>query len=174
MVLTIFFNSIFIPAVAIVLMWRLEFIKSLDMQERQERIGPLIVVSISYLWLFLNIKNYYMIPIPFSRFVLGALIAIFLAFFVNNFSKISLHGVGVGGMLMGALSLFARHGKGMVNWEFGNSVLQVHNIVIIAVLLVLSGVVLSSRLYLKAHHLQDILGGVLVGIVGQLIAFILF
>ena len=174
LVLIIFFTSVLIPVIAILLMMGVGFIKSLEMKDKQERIGPLIVVAISYLWLFLNIRTHNMIPIPFARFVLGALIAIFLAFFINNFSKISLHGIGVGGMLVGTVVLIMNYGKGFVSWSLGNTVFQVHNIVILIFLLLMSGAILSSRLHLKAHRMQDVLGGVLVGAFGQMFAFLIF
>ena len=174
LVLIIFFTSVLIPVIAILLMMGVGFIKSLEMKDKQERIGPLIVVAISYLWLFLNIRTHNMIPIPFARFVLGALTAIFIAFFINNFSKISLHGVGIGGLLTGTFYLTLNHGKGYVVGMIGENALQLHNIMILVILLLFSGAVLTSRLHLKAHRMQDLIGGVLVGVFGQIVAFILF
>ena len=172
--LIVFFTSVLIPLFSMLLMKGVGFIQSFEMKDRQERIGPLMVVTISYLWLFLNIKTHNMIPIPFARFVLGALVSLFLTFFINNFTKISLHGVGVGGFLMGLFSLITQHSNGYVAWELGEKVLEMQSLVLAMILLVISGAVLTSRLYLKAHVLQDIYGGVLVGIAGQMIAYLVF
>lgn len=100
LILIIFFTSVLIPFIAILLMLGVGFIQSLEMKDSKERIGPLIVTAISYLWLYLNVRTHNAIPIPYANFILGALIALFIAFFINNFSKISLHGVGMGGLLM--------------------------------------------------------------------------
>ena len=172
--LIIFFTSVLIPIIAILLMMGVGFIKSLEMKERTERIGPLIVVAISYLWLYLNIRTHSAVPIPYANFVLGALIALFLAFFLNNFSKISLHGVGVGGLLMAALHLIIEYGDRYILLDLFGSSVQIHNIVILLIVLVLGGAVLSSRLFLRAHNFQDVAGGFSVGVLGQLIAVLFF
>ncbi len=169
-ILVIFFTSVVIPAISILLMYGIGFISSLHLKERTERIGPMIAAAISYLWLYLNIRTHSAIPISFSQFVLGALISIFIAFFINNFSKISLHAIGMGGFLAGVIILIFIHGKNHI--AFKN--VLIHNTFIIALLTILTGAVLSSRLYLKAHTNKDVIGGLLVGIVGQLIAIRFF
>lgn len=169
-VLVIFFTSVLIPGIAILLMLGIGFISSLKLEDKKERIGPLIVTAISYLWLYLNIRTHNAIPVSFATFVLGALISIFVAFFINNFHKISLHALGMGGLLTGILVLIFKHGR-----EF-TSIGQflIHNIFFIAFIIILTGTVLSSRLYLKAHTNQDVFGGLLVGILGQIIAMRFF
>ena len=169
-VLVILFTSVVIPGIAILLMLGTGFISSLQMKERTERIGPLIVTAICYLWLYLNIRTHNAIPIDFGRFVLGALIALFVAFFINNFSKISLHATGMGGLFAGAIYLLASHGESHL--YIGQVV--VNNILTIALLCILTGAVLTARLYLKAHNNIDVIGGLLVGILGQIIAIRFF
>jgi len=169
-ILITFFTAVMIPGISILLMLGTGFISSLQLHNRTERIGPLIVTSISYLWLYLNIRTHNAIPISFSLFVLGALISLFLAFFINNFSKISLHAVGMGGFLFGSLYLILHHGRSFSS--IGD--VFVNNIFLIVIILILTGAVLTSRLYLKAHTYQDVLGGLLVGIAGQLIALRFF
>lgn len=169
-VLIIFFTSVLIPGVAILLMYGTGFISSLQMKEKSERIGPLIVTAIAYLWLYLNIRTHNAIPISYALFVLGALISIFIAFFINNFSKISLHGVGMGGFLAGIIYLLFRHGESYVIFKG----IMFNNILFLSLVIILSGAVLSSRLYLKAHTNQDVIGGLIVGMAGQIIALRFF
>ncbi|MBT8229221.1 MAG: hypothetical protein KJO50_03110 [Bacteroidia bacterium] len=169
-VLIVFFTSVLIPGISILLMYGTGFISSLHMKERTERIGPLIVTAIAYLWLYLNIRTHNAIPISFALFVLGALISIFFAFFINNFSKISLHGVGMGGFLSGVIYLLFKHGESYVSIKG----VMMNNILFLSLLIILTGAVLSSRLYLKAHTNQDVIGGLIVGMAGQIIALRFF
>ena len=94
-----FLSTFFIPAFSVFMMRALGLISSIEMEDRMERIGPLISTGIFYLAFF-----YYMyispdIPIEFKIFLLGAVIGLFIAFFITLFSKISLHAVGMGGLL---------------------------------------------------------------------------
>ena len=102
-VISTFLLSAFFPLVAIFMMKSLGLISSFKMEDRMERIGPLVATSIFYLWLFLNIKDNPGIPGAFSFFVLGSTIALFLSFFLNIFQKISLHAVGMGGLIAGLI-----------------------------------------------------------------------
>ena len=169
-ILIVFFTSVLIPGISFLLMFGTGFISSLQMKKRTERIGPLIVTAISYLWLYLNIRTHNAIPISFAQFVLGALISIFLAFFINNFSKISLHGVGMGGFFTGITYLLFKHGESYINIKG----IMINNIFFLAMVIILSGAVLSSRLFLKAHTNQDVFGGFIVGMAGQILAIRFF
>lgn len=168
--LIILFTAVVIPGISILLMRGIGLIGSLQMHDKKERIGPLIVTAVSYLWLYLNIRTHNAIPMPFSQFVLGCLIAIFIAFFINNFHKISLHAIGMGGMIMITAYLIETFGHGYVYM----SNIVINNIFILAMIIILCGAVLSSRLYLKAHSIQDVVGGLLVGIFSQIIAIRFF
>lgn len=152
----------------------IDLIDSIEMPNKTDRIGPLIVTSVSYLWLYLNIRTHNAIPISYANFVLGALIAVFLAFFINNFSKISLHGVGIGGLIAASFFLMVRHGSALVDFQIFNYSVSIDSIFLLAIITVLSGLVLGSRVFLGAHRMIDITGGVLAGIVGQLIANVFY
>ena len=168
--LIILFTAVVIPGISILLMRGVGFVDSLRMTSRTERIGPLIVTAVSYLWLYLNIRTHNAIPLPFSQFVLGSLIAIFFAFFINNFNKISLHAVGMGGLLFITAYIIESFGHG---YSVISNVV-INNIFILAMVIILSGAVLSSRLYLKAHTNIDVIGGLIVGLFGQILAIRFF
>lgn len=167
--------SVFFPLVAIAMMKQLDMIDSFQMETRKERIGPLIATGIFYLWLYLNIKDNTGVSEAFSFFVLGTVIALFTAFFINNFSKISLHAVGMGGLVTGIFLIRQYFTYDAANFSLGSlGVFSVHiNVILLAVIL-LCGLVASSRLLLKAHKSQDITGGLIVGVIAQLIAFTIF
>jgi membrane-associated phospholipid phosphatase len=167
----IFLLSVFFPILSISLMKSLGFISSFKMVEKSDRIGPLICTAIFYLWLYINIYSNPAIPTPFSIFVLGSVISLFIAFFVNNFSKISLHSIGMGGALVGALLIKFNYSYDHFSINLaslGTYILSVDLFIIVVILAV--GLVTSSRLYLKRHKPADVYGGLVVGIFSQVIA----
>src|SRR5690606_6624023 len=89
--ISLFFTTFFLPAVATIMMWRVGLIQSIFMRSRQERIGPLIVTGVFYVWAFRNMISNPDIPLPVSIFTLGTCIVLGLCFLINLFSKISLH-----------------------------------------------------------------------------------
>lgn len=170
-----FLLATFFPLISISMMRALGLIKNFKMEDRRERIGPLIVTAIFYLWLFLNVKDNPGIPDAFSFFVLGAIIGLFIAFFINNFQKISLHGVAVGGFLVGIaiIGIVFSYGSFVLNIpSIGSYTVDISLLYILAVLI--AGLVLSSRLQLNAHTKGELYGGFFVGAISQVLAFIIF
>ena len=84
---SVFSISFLIPTVGIVMMKPLGLIKSLDMPDKQERIGPYIVAGVFYLWLFKNLMSTGQAPPLLTKFALGATLGLFLSFFINIFTK---------------------------------------------------------------------------------------
>jgi len=171
LILLIFFSTFFIPAVAVIMMRLLGLISSLRMEDPKERIGPYIATGIFYMWLFRNLLDNPDIPIAYKIFVLGATIGLFVAFFINNFSKISMHGVGMGGFLAMLIitSYWYSYGTFTIN-AGGLGIFQISTTFLIMLGIILTGIVSSSRLYLNAHSLSDITGGLFVGFVSQFLA----
>ncbi len=171
----VLFTAVVIPGIAILLMYGIGLIKSISLQERTDRIGPLMITTVAYLWLFLNIRTHNAIPGLFSAFVLGALISLIISFFINNFQKISLHAVGMGGFMIALFHFLLTNGRPYTTIDISDSyILTIHSVVFMVSLIILLGAVLSSRLYLRAHNLQDVFGGVMVGVIGQLLSLIFF
>lgn len=160
------------PLISIVMMKLVGFISTLEMPDAKERIIPLAITTAFYMWLFINIKSNSLIPVALRMFILGATISITLAFLINLFTKISLHTVGMGGYVMITVLI-----KFLYSYEtfylsiplLGGFMVSMNLVIIIS--LVLAGLVGTTRLHLKAHELQDIYGGYIVGVLGQLIAF---
>lgn len=166
-IIRVVINTVLFPLVAIAMMKMLGLIDSIQMKTRMERVGPLIVTAIFYLWMFLNIKSNDIFPEAFSYFVLGSIIGLFLAFFINNFTKISLHGVGVGGFLAASFiitNVFTYDTFSIGTYTFSTSLLVFGAILI-------TGLVSTSRLLLGAHTADDVYGGIFIGAASQLIAY---
>ncbi len=154
--------SCFFPAFSLLMMRGLGMVDSLQLKDREERIIPYVSTGIFYLWLSVNIYKTTIFPYIFEVFAIGATLALFVAFFLNNFTKISLHTVGIGGFLA------------MVVFTMVNTSVPLYDLrpILLGVIL-LAGLVGTARLILKAHVPQEIYGGYLVGVFGQFAAIFL-
>jgi hypothetical protein len=150
------FNSFVMPAIAIAVMKGIGFINSFEMHDSRERIIPFIATMVFYIWTFLGVKSTFSLGSQFNVFIMGAVISLMVAFFTNLFHKLSIHMTGMGGLLM-ALILSSM-----------SSVRPILPFIILVILL--SGVVGSARLYLKAHTRKELFTGLLVGVFGQMAA----
>lgn len=171
LILRVFFSTFLIPAIAVAMMRFLGFVQSMELPEKEERIGPYIVTSIFYLWLFRNFLGNSVIPTAYTSFVLGATISLFIAFFINIFSKISAHTVGMGGligMVVITMLLFSYGAFEVTLPLVGTFSLTMAGVLIVVI--ILAGLVGTARLLLQAHDPLDLYGGYLVGFASQLLA----
>ncbi|MEM6380185.1 MAG: hypothetical protein AAF705_18470, partial [Bacteroidota bacterium] len=170
-ILYIFFSTFLLPAFAAFLMKQLDFIKSIHMEDKMERIGPYIITGTIYLWMFRSFLDNPQIPSAYTMFILGSTIGLFIAFFINIFSKISAHAVGMGGLLgMVVISLYQfSYGDFIVNLSSLGVYKWTMNGVLMTTI-VLAGLVGTSRLLLNAHEPKDLYGGYLVGFAAQFVA----
>ncbi len=172
LLLVVFMSSFVLPAFAAVMMKFTGLIPSLEMnQDRMDRIGPLIVTSIFYLWLARNFYEHPSIPPIFSSYVLGATLSLLTAFFINLFKKLSLHGVGMGGWLMLTIFMFKYFDFDAFSLNFGGYSYNIGLNYWLFLVLLLSGMVGTARLALKAHQLNEVSIGFIVGMLGQIVAF---
>lgn len=168
--------SVMFPLIAIVMMKALGLISSLEMPDKKERIGPLIITGLFYMWLYVNVRNNDNIPSALSFFILGSTIAVFMALTINSFTKISLHSIAAGGFLTGMFFIVLNWSYGYVDiplpflsmeWRWSDRMVMI-------IVFLLSGAIGTARLYLKAHKPDEIYGGYIVGILAQMIAYRMF
>ncbi len=165
-ILQIFFSTLLIPLFGVIMMKLLGFIQSLEMEDKKERIGPLMVTISLYSWMSYNFYNSSTIPNAFIIFMVGSTLALCIAFFINVFSKISLHALGMGGFL-GMIAIT------MLYFSYGS--FQIYDINIsmnflMMFIVLLCGVVGSARLILEAHEPMDLYGGFFIGFGTQFLA----
>lgn len=155
-----------IPMVSVLLMVALNMVSSVMMAEKSERIGPLLLVMVLYFWVYYNLSQSNDVPTIFSTFLLGVVIALAVAFVINVMDKISLHTVGMGGlvgMLMITMGLFGANGIALGGITVGFGLLLLGGVL-------LAGMVGSARLALGAHDNVQIYSGYVVGFIAQLVA----
>lgn len=161
MVIRIFMSTALLPAFGIFIMKHLGIVSDFKMDDNQERIGPYITTSVFYLWIFYNVYYNPQLPDIFKIFMLAATIGLFVAFFINNFSKISAYTVAMGVLLaMGVSHVF-------------NDTTQ--NIILaLQVIFIVTGLMGTARLVLKTEEPQDVYGGYMAGIVSYIAASFVF
>ncbi|MFN0034404.1 MAG: hypothetical protein ACKVUS_05005 [Saprospiraceae bacterium] len=161
-------TTFLIPGLGVSLLKPLGLIRSLEMRDKQERIGPYIITGVFYLWMFKNFSTGN-VPELYAKFVLGATIGLFFAFFANIFTKISAHATGMGGFVAMALLLaFEWSGASLV----AGPVLLSPNALLAAVI-VLAGLVGSARLSLGAHTQAQLWQGYAAGFGAVMLANLL-
>ena len=124
------------------------------------------------MWLYINIKHDPKVPLVYNIFVFGALITLIAVFVFNLFIKVSAHTAVMGGLL--AMTWFTFNVFSHENFSLiipgQGAVLFSWRSVLITVI-ILGGIVGSSRIQLRAHSPKEIYLGYAIGLVSQWIAF---
>lgn len=165
-ILRIFATTFIIPLCICMMLLFLGFTDSLQMKERKERIGPLIGTMIFYFYMSYSLYKNPEMPNACTIFMVGSSIGLAVAFFINNFSKISLHALGMGGLLGMVVITMMYFSYG--SFEIGGISMSMNFLLMIVI--VLSGLVGTSRLLLDAHEPMDLYGGFFIGFGTQFLA----
>jgi membrane-associated phospholipid phosphatase len=144
----IIFNTLVMPVVISYLLFSKGYIKSFEMQRRQERIIPFIANAVLLLVAYYMIRQI-VLPKIFYLLILGATAAVVIAILINLKWKISIHMIGIGGIIG---MLF-----GMASFLFIDLSLP------ILISIFVAGILGTARLSLGAHHPLEIYGGFFVG-----------
>ncbi len=174
LLLLVFMSTFAMPAFAVVLMRALNMISSFEMPDPKERIGPYIITGVFYMWMFINFKHNAGIPKTLTIGMLGATIGLFANFFFNNFTKVSAHAAGIGGLVGVAavnylyfnFDTFTLHLGGLGLFEISTSF-------VLVLLILLAGIVGTARLVLNAHTPGQLYGGFFIGVTSQIVALLL-
>ncbi|MEM1217954.1 MAG: hypothetical protein AAGH79_03545 [Bacteroidota bacterium] len=175
LIILLVFSTVLIPGLSVVMMKALGLVQTLELEDKTDRIGPYIITGIFYLWMVVNFRNNPNIPSLFASFMLGATIALFLAFFINLFSKISAHTVGMGGLVAMIGILLSIYSYSDIHLDLGGlGMVEISLSFVFLAAIFIAGLVGTARLWLGAHDMQDLVGGYMVGAAGQLIALRFF
>jgi len=97
-------NNLFFPLIVVALLRALGFNKSLLLQTQKERIVPYLASITFFFWSYYVFKNQPEVPRVLVYMCRGMFISAAIALVLNNNYKISMHGIGVGG-LMGLMTV---------------------------------------------------------------------
>jgi hypothetical protein len=156
---SVFWWTAFVPAFAIFLLKQLQFIDSILLLTQRERIIPFVLVMLFYWWQYYLSRHFTDQPIVLRFFYLGIFLSTVVGLIVNNYMKISLHGMAAGGAIA-AITLFSWH-YALPFWGF------------IFGTTFLAGLVASARLLISDHSRREVYTGLVSGILCQLLAYTL-
>jgi len=149
--LVVFTSSGVVPVIIAVVLKKLNLISSLHMPKKEERSLPFILTSLCYIGAFYYLKSTYEAQLNglILYFIFFGAFATVLGFFITLSWKISVHMIGIGG-IVGILTLLSK---------VGNDVLLLPLCFAIGI----AGLIGFGRLQLKAHKVSQIIAGFLLG-----------
>lgn len=171
LILRVFLSTFFIPAFSVAMLRFLGLIESIEMKTKEERIGPYIITGVFYLWMLRNFWGNSNVPAVFTSLMLGTVIALFIAFFFNIFTKISAHAVGMGGLTATAAiaMLLFRYDTFVINSTILGT-FEMSLITLLMLFIFFAGLVGTARLILTAHVPRQVYSGYIVGFCSQFLA----
>ena len=103
--LTVFTFTCLVPVLNLLILYKLNYVSSLKIENRKERTLPLFMTALCYFGLFYMIYDFNIWP-AIKLFVLGGGLCILFAAIINMWWKISAHMIGVGGLFGILLTTF--------------------------------------------------------------------
>ena len=150
-------NTVFFPALAILLMKGLGFIDSVFLHTQRDRIGPYLSSMIFYFWAARILFKFQPQLSPvLAAFMTGVFLTTAVALIANVFYKISMHAIGCGGLL-GIFIIIMYSNTMLMTWP-------------LCIALLITGLVCTSRMLVSNHTQKEIYMGLLVGLVCQFAA----
>jgi hypothetical protein len=145
----VFITTGAMPVITALLLLQKGAIRSMEMESIEERRIPFITTAVYYLSCYYLLQQ---LPIPriLGLMVLGATVTIFIAWLLSFRWKVSIHMIGIGGFTG---LLFA------ISQILGAPLLPA-----IILIILISGVLGSSRLILNAHTPAQVYSGFLIGL----------
>lgn len=148
--IVVFISTYLLPAAITWIMWQKGWITNMEMEERKERHLPYLLTLSCYI---AGIYLLFSLPIPrmFALTIMGASLAILTSFLINLRWKISIHMIGIGGM-MGLFYGFGRY-------------FHLESIHILMLIAAVAGVVAFARLHSSTHTTTQVYAGFITGFV---------
>lgn len=152
----VFIFTFLIPVISVIVLKKIKIVSSYYIENKSERKLPLLIAIISYYVLLLFFQeqsslgfyyNKFLVSTLLNQLLLGALLILIFSFIISNFWKISLHMLGIGGVV-GAF--FALHSP--------------DTLFLILLLLWCSGLVAYARINENAHTCNQVYAGFLAGV----------
>ncbi|MBA4303163.1 MAG: hypothetical protein C0424_02950 [Sphingobacteriaceae bacterium] len=146
-----------LPMGAVLVFVRMGRMQSVMAENREERNLPYLIQALCLASLIFTFRNNGL-PSLLIDLVVGALVAVLAAWFINRRWKISAHSVGMGGLVGFLAAIHSQTDLAML-WPLGAAV-------------VLSGLVATARLYLNAHDPAQVYAGFLVGFASMVLVLL--
>jgi hypothetical protein len=148
----------FFPAFAVFLLWRLKLSDSIFLRTQKERIIPYVITMFFYWWMYYLSRNFTDQPVALKFFYLGIFVASAIGLTVNNFMKVSLHAMGIAGLMTAVILVSVFY--------------PVNNAIWALLTVLLTALVISARLVVSDHSKKELVVGLFIGICTQVAAYL--
>ncbi len=153
----LFIIAIFIPLLFFGVLLYTKYFSGYQLAKPKERLFFSLIMAVVYFLIFNKISHYHQF-IELYPFFLGIFLSILCLAFYNFFEqKPSIHAMALGGSL-----------TYLMIWSFYT---HIDILPVLNILILISAIILAARLYLKAHNLQEIVRGFIIGSLMQFVAF---
>ena len=153
------YTMVFFPIITVLLLKAIGFIDSVFLKTQKDRIIPYIACGIYFFWGYLVFRNQPSIPSILTAFTFAVFLSSSVALIANIYFKISMHAIGVGGLL----------GLFLIIMQ-SNTMLMTGPL---SIALILTGMVCTARLLISDHTNKEIYIGLLMGVGCQLVAAVI-
>jgi len=151
--------SIIIPLLFFGVMLYAKSFTDIQLKLPKDRLFFSLIIGLVYFIVFKKLIHYHQY-LELYPFFLGVFLAILSLAVYNYFDqKPSIHAMAMSGSI-----------TFLIIWSYYTRVNILHYI---SILILLTAIVIAARIYLKAHDFQDIVRGIFIGILMQVIAFYL-
>ncbi len=148
--LIIFISSCLLPLSLLPLFLQLKIIKSFKMEAARERIYPVLTTGVFYFLGYFLLSRLNVSPM-IENFVLATLVAVLFAAGISFFWKISLHAIAVGGVTAALVGMMYKYGSDLI--------------LLVSLMVLISGLIATARLYLNAHTPSQVYVGYATGFI---------
>jgi len=148
-------NAFAFPLITVLLLKGLGFINSIFLKTQKDRIIPYIASMTFFFWTQYVLREQNFVPRILVAFMFGVFISSSAALIANIYHKISMHAIGMGGMLGLFLVVMQQ-----------NTMLMTGPLTFA---LLITGIVCTSRMIVSDHQPKEIYAGLLVGLLCQFI-----
>lgn len=148
-------NAVAFPLITVLLLKGLGFIQSFFLRTQRDRIIPYIASMTFFFWTQYVLREQEYVPRMLVAFMMGVFLASAAALMANIYYKISMHAIGMGG-LIGLGLVIMQQNTMLMTWPLAAAIL-------------LTGLVCTSRLIISDHTPKEIYMGLLVGMVCQFV-----
>ena len=157
--LVLIFSTVILPLISIFFLIESGKVSSLEMSNHKERSVPLFMTAICMGLGYYTIENILVFSPIIKAELIGAISIILIASIISKYWKISLHLLGIGGLVGVLIALEIIYG----NLQY-----------LIIIFILLSGILAMARIKEKAHNYPQVYIGFLGGLSVELLIILIF
>lgn len=159
-ILRVLNNMVIFPAITVLLLKGVGFIKSVFLKTQRERIIPYVACGIFFFWMYLVFRNDIQLPKVLTGFIFGIFLAASAALIANIYYKISMHAIGAGGVLGLLIVIMNQYPEASLTLPLIFGIL-------------IAGIICTSRLIVSDHTQKELYMGFALGFACQVVSAVI-